>query len=50
MGIDERIQQVYEDLDSYEKAIKNAEGALAAAEAELIKCLAERRSAQNEGE
>ena len=48
MGIDGRIQQISEDLVSYEKAVKNAQAALAAAEAELIECLAERRSAEKE--
>ena len=48
MGIDERLQQISKDLDAYEQAIKNAEGALAAAEAELVECLAERRTAEHE--
>lgn len=31
-----RIEQIYRDIDNYEKAIEHAEGALAEAERELI--------------
>ena len=50
MGIDERIQQISEDIDAYQKAIQDAEGAFAAAEAELFECLTERLFAENGGE
>ena len=36
---EERIRQIAKDIENYEKAIKNAEGALAEAERELDELL-----------
>lgn len=37
----ERIKQIAKDIDNYEEAIRNAEGALAEAEREIVDALNE---------
>ena len=50
MGTDERIQQIYGDIDACRHAILEAEGTPAAAEAESIECPAESRFARERRE
>ena len=46
---DERIRQIQRDIEAYQQAIENAEGALEAAERELDEILDARYSEMNGG-